>query len=87
MLGGELGHAVRGDGAWQGRLFGWEHLSIAVHRRAACEHQALDRASFQALEETLGGDDVVAHVLVELAPPAGAYSRLTGEVVHDARAV
>ena len=35
------------------------------------------------LEQALGGDDVVAHVVIELVSPARPDARLPGQVVHD----
>src|SRR5665213_22111 len=71
----------------QGRLLGGEHLGVAVYGRAACKHQAFDGSSLQGFEKALGGDDVVADVLVEVGAPARADGIQAGKVKDHGGAI
>ena len=86
VLGRKLGHSVGGDRPRQCGLLGREHLGVAVDRRAGRKDQALDRHLAQGLEQALRRDDVVLHVAVEVAAPAGANPGLARQMKDDLRA-
>ena len=88
LLGCEARHTVRGHRARQVVLGACRICGVAVHVERGGEHETVHL--HRRLEEHLRGQDVVARVGGEVAPPAPARAHLSGAVedcgdaVHEA---